>query len=337
MKVLFGVKFSSRLITHYKNHLPDEVEIIIPKEFKEEILLELAPDIDIYINYEVSSGFMKKAKNLKHIQVPWTGSEKLDFDLLKNYPHITVSNSHSNSPVIAEHAVALLLASTKRIVYRDSHMRKNDWTPRYEPKMYSYMVSGKKLGIIGFGAIGVKVAKIMKNGFGMKIHAIRKSIRNDEDEKLCDFLGTFDDLNTVLGECDFFILSLPLTKDTKGLISFNEFRLMKKDAVIVNISRGPIIDEKALYESLKAEKIIAAIDTWYNYPENWVDFSKAQRSQSVNQNYPFEELDNIIMSPHSAFKIEDIGNQTSKDIIENIILISKGRRPKNLINLDFHY
>ncbi|MHA1989113.1 MAG: NAD(P)-dependent oxidoreductase, partial [Promethearchaeota archaeon] len=287
MKVLFGVKFSSRLISYYKEQLPTNIEIIIPKEFKKEFLLELAPEIDIYINYEISSDFMEKATKLKHIQVPWTGSEKLDFDLLKKYPHVTVSNSHSNSPVIAEHTVALLLSAAKRITYRDSHMRLGDWTPRYEPRMYSHMVSGKNLGIIGFGAIGVKVAKIMKQGFGMKIYAIRRNIKNSEDETICDFIGAYNALNTILTECDFIVVSLPLTKETEGIIGPEQLQLMKKDSVIVNISRGPIIDERALYKSVKEEKIIAAIDTWYNYPENWVDFSKAKRKQSVKQNYPF--------------------------------------------------
>ncbi|MHA2338787.1 MAG: 2-hydroxyacid dehydrogenase [Candidatus Hodarchaeales archaeon] len=333
MQVLFGVKFSSRLISLYREQLPDKIKILVPDDFSEEKLLELAPEIDIYINYEITQAFLEKATNLKHIQVPWTGSEKLDFDLLKEYPQITVSNSHSNSPVIAEHAVALLLAAAKRITYRDSRMRAGDWTPRYEPKNYSSMLSGKNLGVIGFGAIGQKVARILKTAFGMKIYAIRRKIRNDEVEKLCDYLGVFDDLKIVLKECDYFIISLPLTNATKGIIGRNEFQLMKKDAVIVNISRGHIIDEQALYEALKEEKVIAAIDTWYNYPENWVDFSKAQRNQKVHQNYPFEELDNIILSPHSAFKIEDIGNETSKDIIENILLISQGKNPKNQINL----
>ncbi|MHA2337797.1 MAG: hypothetical protein ACXACX_10860, partial [Candidatus Hodarchaeales archaeon] len=120
MKVLFGVKFSSRLISLYREQLPDKIKVLVPDDFSEEKLLELAPEIDIYINYEITQAFLEKATNLKHIQVPWTGSEKLDFDLLKEYPQITVSNSHSNSPVIAEHAVAFLFAAAKRITYRDS-------------------------------------------------------------------------------------------------------------------------------------------------------------------------------------------------------------------------
>ena len=116
---------------------------------------------------------MEKAKKLRHIQVPWTGSELLDFDLLKEYSNITVSNSHSNSLAIAEHAVSLLLAAAKRIPYRDSFMRKGDWSPRYND-VNSYWITGKTLGIIGYGAIGKKIGNILKKGFNMKIFAIKQ-------------------------------------------------------------------------------------------------------------------------------------------------------------------
>ena len=112
---------------------------------------------------------------------------------------------------------------------------------------------------------------------------------------------------------------------------------MKENTVIVNIARGPIIEEKALYENLKSKRILAGIDVWYNYPENWLDFSKKSEKKKLYQNYPFKELDNIILSPHAAFKVEDIGQKTAEDIIENLNRISKGEKPKNLLKLDSGY
>ncbi|OLS21120.1 MAG: Glycerate dehydrogenase [Candidatus Heimdallarchaeota archaeon LC_3] len=338
MKVLFGVKFSSKLIEYYREKLPENIELIIPSDFGNETFNKLAPEIDIFIDYKITKEFLEKAKNLKHIQIPWTGSEKLDFALLKKYSNITVSNSHSNSLTIAEHAVALLMSAAKKIPYRDSYMRKGDWSPRYESRMYSSWVTGKTLGVIGYGAIGEKVAHILKHGFDMKILGLKRNPETIRNSSICDFLGGPEDLSYILTESDYIIISLPLTNETKGLIGKDQLEMMKNDAIIVNIARGPIIDEKALYQHLKKSNITLALDVWYNYPENWVDFSKVDKNhEPIFQNYPFQELENVIMSPHSAFKVKDVGVETSKDIINNIILVSKGETPKNLINLDLKY
>ena len=166
MKVLFGLKVPPELQEIYREKLSGKNELIFPTEVSEEILLEYATSSEIFVAYKLSKAFMEKANILKHIQVPWTGSETLDFDLLAHYPQVTVSNSHSNSLAIAEHAISLLLSAAKRITYRDSHMRKGDWNPRYNDEN-SYWITGKTLGVIGLGAIGKKVAKILRNGFNM--------------------------------------------------------------------------------------------------------------------------------------------------------------------------
>ncbi|MFX0117227.1 MAG: 2-hydroxyacid dehydrogenase [Candidatus Hodarchaeota archaeon] len=335
MKVAIALKISPELEAHYREHIPKEIELIFSTDSSEETLLEFAPEVEILISHKISAAFMEKAKKLRHIQVPWTGSEALDFSLLKQYPNITVSNSHSNSLAIAEHAVALLLAAAKRIPFRDSHMRKGDWSPRYDANRNSFWVTGKTLGVIGYGAIGTKTARILKNGFNMKIYAIKRHSDKKVDDGIHDFLGGPQEIPFVLQESDFVLIALPLTTETEGIIGQDELKLLKQTAIIVNISRGTIIDERALYEHLKDNKFGAALDTWYNYPA--LSPIDPGESKNVFQNYPFEELDNLVMSPHSAWKVPDPGIKASKDIIENIIRISKGKDPINKINLDLGY
>ena len=331
MKVLFGLRVSPELKKFYRDKLSENIDLIFLTEINEEILLELAPNAEVLVAYKLSKAFMDKANKLKHIQVPWTGSETLDFDLLKQYPHITVSNSHSNSLAIAEHAVSLLLAAAKRIPYRDSFMRKGDWSPRYND-VNSYWITGKTLGVIGYGAIGRKVAKILKNGFRMKVYAINRDPKRIDPEDQCDFLGSSEDLSYVLKESDFVLIALPLTRETKGIIGKAELQLLKKTAIIVNISRGSIIDEQAFYEHLKDnQSAAAALDVWYNYP---ID---RKAPTNVFQNYPFEELDNLVMSPHSSFKVLEREKVFTEDIIANISLVSEGKNPINQINLDLGY
>lgn len=331
MKVLFGLRVPPNLRKCYQDKLPKNIDLIFPAEINEEVLLEFAPNVEVLVDYKLSKAFMEKAIKLKHIQVPWTGSERLDFDLLKQYPHITVSNSHSNSLAIAEHAVSLLLAAAKRITYRDSHMRKGDWSPRYDD-VNSYWITGKTLGVIGYGAIGKKVSKILKNGFQMKVYAIKRNPKRKTNGQQYDFLGGPEDLSYVLRESDFILITLPLTEETKGIIGKPELQLLKKTAIIVNISRGSIINEQVLYEYLKDNKsAVAALDVWYNYPKDRKD------PKNVFQNYPFEELDNIVMSPHSAFKVLEREIIFTEDIITNITLLSEGKKPINQLNLDLGY
>ncbi len=338
MNVLFGTDFSVKtiIIEYFNNHSNYNIKFLNPEKYDEATVLRHATDADVIISPAVTKEFLEKAIKLKHIQIPWTGSERIDFELLKKYPSITVSNSHSNSLTIAEHAVALLLAAAKQINYRDSYMRKYDWSPRDENVMYSIPLIGMTAGIIGYGAIGQKAAKMLKHGFDMKILAIKKNISNIPADGIYDFLGGMNDIDKVLQESDFIIVALPLTAETKGIIGKKEFNLMKDGAIIVNIARGPIIDEQSLYEFLKSKKGYAGIDTWYNYPER-SDPKNPDKKVQTKQNFPFEELENLTMSPHSAFKVADIGRKTGEDIIKNLVLLADGKKPINIINPESGY
>ena len=331
MKVLYGLRVSPTLQDFYRTKLPDEIELIFPAEINEEVLLSSAPDAEVLVAYKLFSSFMEKAKKLRHIQVPWTGSETLDFELLRKYPHITISNSHSNSLAIAEHAVSLLLSAAKRISYRDSRMRKGDWSPRYND-VDSYWITGKTVGIIGYGAIGKKVGTILKNGFNTKVLAIKRDPNKINHKNQPDFLGGAEDLAYVLKESDFILIALPETRETEGIIGRSELQLMKESVIICNISRGSIIKEQDLFEHLREnQNAIAALDVWYNYPQNRKD------PTNVFQNHPFEKLDNVVMSPHSAFKVHEREAAFAEDIITNISLIFRNEEPINQINLDLGY
>jgi len=334
MKVLFCYRVQPSVQEYYQDKMPEDFELIFPQKIDEQTLISLITDVDAVVAHKVSEKELLAAKKLKHIQVPWTGSETLDFNLLKEFPHITVSNSHSNALVIAEHAVALLIASAKRIVRSDRMMREGNWSSRYDEENSFYLYQ-KSLGILGYGTIGKKVAKMMKSAFEMKILAIKRFPERTDPDDLYDYIGgqNKEDLEYVLKNSDYILISLPLTEETKDLLGEDELNLMKPTAILVNIARGPIINEKALFETLKHKKIAAAgLDAWYNYPKN--------RKNPINvfQNYPFRELDNVILSPHRAFKVHQRAEMvTANDVIDNLFLISKGEKPKNQLNMDLGY
>ncbi|WP_455142968.1 2-hydroxyacid dehydrogenase [Candidatus Hodarchaeum mangrovi] len=331
MNVLFDVRLSNEMQGVYKRNLPPEFHLYFRYELDEPTLEEILPDLNILVAYKINRETLEKAKKLSHIQVPWTGVESLDFNLLKEFPNITVSNSHSNSLAIAEHAVALFLAAAKRIVYSDRKMRIGDWGSRYD-ESDGVWINQKILGVIGYGSIGKRVARIMKRGFNCTIYAIKRSLEENSDpEELCDFLGTINDLSKLLRESDLILVSLPLTNETRGLLGEKELKLIKKTGILVNISRGPIIDEKALFMLLKQKSFVAGIDTWYNYPHS------RDRITGIFQNFAFQDLDNILMTPHAAFKVSEREIIFSEDIIKNLLRIHQGLEPLNQLDLDLGY
>jgi phosphoglycerate dehydrogenase-like enzyme len=150
------------------------------------------------------------------------------------------------------------------------------------------------------------------------------------DETL--FSGTLDSLDHVLKNSDYILIALPLTHETKGLISEKQLNLLKENAVLVNVGRGKVIDEESLYKFLNKKKMGGVgLDVWYNYPKD------SKKPKDTYQNYPFEELPFLVMSPHSAFKIENREIPFTKDIIENLIAVYKGKQPENQIYLDRGY
>jgi phosphoglycerate dehydrogenase-like enzyme/ribonuclease HI len=242
-----------------------EVEVVIGGTFSKEDL-EQAKKLKLIQIPFAGVDKLDQAKKLKLIQIPFAGVDKLDFSLYKNYPEIFICNIHANKFAVAEHAFALILALAKKIVTNDRDLRLGRWHG-FSTKEPTIQLQGKSLGIIGIGSIGWEIAKI-GNILGMKVFALKRKIEEKDLKKknVLEFLGEKEDLEKVIKESDFIIVAVPLTRETKVLIGKKEMKLMK-GKYLINISRGVVIDEEALFISLKEGNLAgAAIDTWYQYP-----------------------------------------------------------------------
>jgi glyoxylate reductase len=226
----------------------------------------------------------------------------------------------SNTPGVltdatAELAFTLILSVPRRIVEGDRMVREGRfkfWAPML---FLGREVTGKTLGIIGMGKIGKAIA-VRGRAFDMRImYHNRKRINSKEEKNL---RAEYVDLKTLLKESDFVSLNVPLTEETKHLIGKNELSLMKSTAFLINTSRGPVIDEKALVEVLRARKIGGAgLDVYENEPSLTPGLT---------------ELDNVILLPHVGSGTLETRVKIGTLAVENLIAGLEGRTPPNLVN-----
>jgi len=214
----------------------------------------------------------------------------------------------------ADLAWALLFAVARRVVESDKFMRAGKFKG-WGPMMFLGMdITGKNLGVIGAGRIGRNFAKKAK-GFDMKI-LYNDVKRNLEFEK--DINATFVDKETLIKEADFISLHVPLLPETKHLIGEKELKMMKKTAILINTSRGPVVDEKALVKALREKEIWGAgLDVYENEP----DFERG-----------LAELDNVVMLPHIASATIETRTNMGLITVKSIISFFKGEKPETCVN-----
>jgi phosphoglycerate dehydrogenase-like enzyme len=237
---------------------------------------------------------LEECRNLDRLIIPFAGIPESTLHLLKDFPEIRVHNLHFNASATAEMAIALMLAASKWIVPIDKAFRDGDWRPRYKPNP-SLLLEGKTALVLGYGAIGRRVAQICQS-FGMKVIAVRRQFTDAGQTHNGVSIHAVRDLQILLPEANVVLVCLPLTDDTRGLIGEYEIGLLPKDTILVNVARGPVVDEEAMFNALRNGDLYAAgIDVWYRYPED-----ENSRSNTYPSRFPFHELENVVMSPHRA-------------------------------------
>ncbi len=293
---------------------------------------EIPIETSILVSGEPTYEILSALPNLRSLIIPWAGVSPETFEVMRRFPKISIHNLHHNALPVAEYALALMLAAANLIVPVDRALRANDWRPRYT-QTASTLISGKSILILGFGNIGKALSKLLL-GFNMQIKATRNSIDFPIVEGNTQVFPA-KQLLELLPKADFLVVALPLTPDTKDLIGEKELMLLPFHSVIVNIGRGDIINQAALYKILKARPTMAAgIDVWYNYPKN-----ESDRSNTPPSNYPFHDLDNIVLSPHRAGSLnqKDIEVLRMTHLADLLNHAAKGKQLPNLVDPEKGY
>ena len=327
MKVL--VPYPDVIVKIFKNIIGDEAEVV-QSEQSVESMLEQGGDADIIASFRVPGEYIRRASSLRMIQSFGAGIDLIDFDAVRERGDVIVCNSHVNSAEVAEYAITLLFVLAKNIIPSDRELRAGNWIHRWGSPVPNIEIRGKSVLIIGLGHIGADIAKRLRC-FDVTITAATYSgISRNSD--LVDKVVRIEDVKSEVRGSDFVILSLPLTDHSKGLVNRDFLSWMKPTSILVNISRGQIVDELALYDALKEKRIRGAgIDVWWRYPTPW-------RGLAIPPaDVPFHELDNIVVSPHRAAYSENIERDQYQFVGENILRFIHGETPLNIIDLERGY
>lgn len=228
------------------------------------------------------------------------------------------SNRGAFNEPMAEHTAALALAAAKRLLVEHKNLARGEFN-QFTPNR---LLAGGVCGVFGFGGIGQAAARKMR-ALGMRIHALNRSGRTSEP---VEWIGASGELDTLLAAADVLVIAAPLSRTTLGAIGAAQLARMKEDAILVNLARGEIVDQGALYRHLEAyPRFTACLDAW------WVE---PLRHGAFKLDYPFLELPNVIGSPHNSAMVPGSRLGVLGACLENCLRVARGEPPERLVPED---
>jgi len=251
-----------------------------------EDLEKALPEADVLVVSGLwKNDLLKHAKKLKYIQSVSSGTNQYDIEAFKERGIRLASGQGVNKNAVSEHAIGLLLSMTRRLAFARDNQHETFWrTEQTDPMLREDELPGKTMVIVGIGGIGDRIAKLAK-AFDMNVIGVRRDA--SKGKGAADEVHSFKDLKSVLPQADVLVLSCPLTDETRGIIDAEALSLLKETALFINVARGACVDEEALIETLKAEKIAGAgLDVTTIEP--------------LPADSPLWSLDNVVLTPHSA-------------------------------------
>ena len=302
-----------------EEHADVEVYEGVDDAIPRELLLEKVADVEGLLSLlteRIDAEVMDAAEGLRVISNYAVGYNNIDVAAATERGIYVTNTPGILTDTTADAAFALLMAAARRIPEADRHIRARGWIHAWGPRMFiGTDVHGKTLGILGMGRIGSAIAKRAK-GFDMKVIYHDLYRREDLEEELGIDYKSRDE---VLREADFVSLHVPLTPETHHMIGAGELAAMKETAILINTSRGPVVDEEALYEALRDGAIAGAgLDVFEVEP--------------INPGSPLLDLDNIVLTPHLASGSVETRTKMATTAALNLVSVLQGKEPPNLVN-----
>jgi len=267
------------------------------------------------------AGDLPQPESLQLFHVPGAGYDAVDLAAIPG--SAVVCNCFGHEQAIAEYVMAALLARHVPLVDADRKLRDGDWA--YSSGSLARLhdeLAEKTIGLLGYGHIGKAIA-VRAKAFEMKVHVANRSAV--ATSSIVDRAFTLDNLRDFWASADFLVVSVPLTAETTGIVDAKAFAAMRATAVVLNVGRGPTIDERSLYDVLKERRIAGAIiDTWYDYPS-------LEKPNVLPSKLPFHTLPNIVMTPHMSGWTSGTIRRRQQTMGDNVRRRADGRPCVNVI------
>jgi D-3-phosphoglycerate dehydrogenase len=293
--------------------LEGKAEIVISPEPTERALGSIINDVDALIIRtagQVTREMIQKATRLKVVSRTGGGLNNVDIQAATDYNVVVCGVKGPQDRLVAEHTLFLIGALAKRFFYLHSQIRSGNFKSRFEYRPEG--LADKRVGLIGLGRIGRRVAEICANAFNMEVWAHDPYV--DPQTLKGAGIALKSDMAEVIRTADFLSLHVPLTEDTRGLMGKDQFDQMKPTAFVINTSRGEVIQEAALVNALQNNKIAGAgLDVFEKEPPE--------------AHHPLFQMDNVIATPHTAALTKDVVAKLAEGSAENVLNVLGGKKP----------
>jgi phosphoglycerate dehydrogenase-like enzyme len=291
--------------------------------FDEEVLAADLRDADVYVGSVFTESMRAAAHMLQLVHAAGAGVDKISMAPAEQNPFVANTFHHEES--IAEHVVATAVALRRGLFAADKALRNDVWaTSVYDATLpQPSTLRDARIGFVGFGHIGRRTWNLLR-AFGTSAAAVTGRGEVDAEAEGLRWAADTSKLDVLLRESDILVLSAPLNERTEGMIGAGELSALGGDGIVINVGRGPLVQEHALFEALSSNTIAgAAIDVWYAYPG--IDGNAAP------SRLPFRELPNIIMTPHSSGITAQTFSGRALDIAANICRLEGGEPLRNVV------
>jgi phosphoglycerate dehydrogenase-like enzyme len=323
LQVAFVGALPSSFADRVRGHLEVPCDIALTDETN---VVTLMAEVDVLVSLVFTDAMGASGTRLKLIQVPGAGLDRIVRSAIPR--GASLANAYGHETGIAEYVLGAMLALSRSFGRLDAALRRGNWESQWAPGVPPPPawpeLSGRTLGILGYGRIGQAVARRAR-AFDMTVWAIRRDVARSAGDDV-QLVGGLDIMDDVLQRSDYLVITLPLTEETRGLLGPEQLGLLKPGAVLVNVSRADVIDEEALHEALRAQRIAgAALDVWYRYPTG--------PGATLPAGQPFHQLSNVLMTPHVSGWTDGMLDARARVIAENIRRVTRGEPLLNAVPL----
>lgn len=339
MKVLLTWHVEAQELAKYKAALPENTVIVHPPpapgfsrfDTTLEAIKPLLHDVDVIVGWVLPEGTLDAAKALKLLCWMHAGCDELDFGRLKSMGVQVTNIRGANSTAVAEHAMALMLGLAKRLIAARQAVVDAETAPFYVEGHHSSTLDNRTIGLIGLGRIGTEIAQRAK-AFNMRVLGVRR--HPERGLAGADAVHGIDALQSVLRQCDYVVLATPMTGDTNQFFGNAEFEAMKPGAFLVNIARGNLVQEVALYEALTSGKLAGyGADVWWTYNNAY----PATYHFPVPSRTGVHKLPNVLGTGGQGSNADDVVERTIDRSIESLVQFASGAALTWAIDLDLGY